>query len=83
MSVAAGPIGRSAEAALGLQVAIFTYSVSQGLFAGVSLDGAVIGTRDTVNADYYDKPVAARDILAGKIEPPEGVRQLRSVLSKY
>lgn len=83
LSVAAGPVGRTAEAAVTLQAAIYTYSVSQGLFAGVSLDGTVIGTRDTLNAEYYDKPVAARDILAGKVEPPEGARKLRSVLSKY
>lgn len=36
LTVAAGPVGRAAEAAIGLQAAVYTYSRSQGLFAGVS-----------------------------------------------
>jgi SH3 domain-containing YSC84-like protein 1 len=83
LGVAAGPVGRTAEAGIGLQAAIYTYSVSQGLFAGVSLEGTVITTRDEVNAEYYGKPVAARDILTAKVEPPEGSRKLLDVLSKY
>ena len=45
---------------------MYTYSISQGPFAGVSLEGAVIATRDEANAEYYGKPVNAKDILAGK-----------------
>jgi lipid-binding SYLF domain-containing protein len=81
LSVAAGPIGRDAEASLTLGAAMYTYSRSQGLFAGVSLEGTVIATRDEVNAEYYGKPVEARDILAGKVEPPPGARKLREVLT--
>jgi SH3 domain-containing YSC84-like protein 1 len=82
-SIAAGPVGRTAEAGVTLQAAMYTYSVSQGLFAGVSLEGAVVGTRDATNTDYYDQPVTAREVLAGKVEPPQGAQKLRSVLSKY
>jgi len=46
LTVAAGPLGRSAEAGVGLQAAVYSYSRSQGLFAGVSLEGTVIGTRN-------------------------------------
>ena len=60
-----------------------TYSRSQGLFAGVSLEGTVIATRDEANAEYYGKPVEAKDILSGKVEPPAGAKKLRDVLSKY
>jgi lipid-binding SYLF domain-containing protein len=83
LGVAAGPLGRTAEAGITLQAAMYTYSRSQGLFAGISLEGAVIGTRDSANAEYYRKPVAARDILSGKVEPPPGARNLLDVLSKY
>ncbi len=83
LSVAAGPIGRDAEASLTLGAAMYTYSRSQGLFAGISLDGTVIGTRDEANAEYYGKPVDARDILAGKVEPPAGANKLREVLTRY
>ena len=82
LSVATGPIGRDAEASLTLGAAIYTYSRSQGLFAGVSLEGTVIATRDEANAEYYGKPVEARDILAGKVQPPAGAKKLLEVLSK-
>jgi lipid-binding SYLF domain-containing protein len=83
LSVAAGPIGRAAEAGVGLQAAVYTYSRSQGLFAGVSLEGTALGTRDDVNAAYYGKPVAAAEILAGKVQAPAGARNLLGALSKY
>jgi SH3 domain-containing YSC84-like protein 1 len=83
LGAAAGPIGRTAEASVALQAAVYTYSRSQGLFAGVSLEGSGIGTRDDVNAAYYGKPVTAGEILSGKVQPPAGARNLLSVLSKY
>jgi len=83
LSAAAGPIGRTAEANVALQAAMYTYSISQGLFAGVSLEGTVIATRDKANAEYYGRPVAAKDILAGKVKPPAGARTLLANLSKY
>jgi hypothetical protein len=83
LSAAAGPVGRTAEANVALQAATYTYSISQGLFAGVFFEGTVIATRDEANAEYYGKSVAARDILAGKVKPPAGERKLLQVLSKY
>src|SRR5437773_9364934 len=83
LSAAVGPVGRTAEAGVALQAAMYTYSRSQGLFAGVSLEGTVIGTRDEANAEYYGKPVAAKDILSGKVQAPGGAKQLQQVLSKY
>jgi SH3 domain-containing YSC84-like protein 1 len=82
LSVAAGPVGRDAEGSLTLGAAMYTYSRSQGLFAGVSLEGTVIGTRDEANAEYYGKPVMATDILSGKVPPPPGAKKLQQVLSK-
>ncbi|HMF48089.1 MAG TPA: YSC84-related protein, partial [Candidatus Saccharimonadales bacterium] len=66
-----------------LQAAMYTYSISQGLFAGVSLEGTVIATRDEANAEYYGKPVAATDFLAGKVKAPAGAQKLPQVLAKY
>jgi lipid-binding SYLF domain-containing protein len=83
LSVAAGPIGRAAEAGVGLQAAVYTYSRAQGLFAGVSLEGTGIGTRDDVNAGYYGRRVSAEEILTGKVQPPAGSRALIAALSKY
>ena len=83
LSAAVGPVGRTAEGSVALQAAMYTYSISQGLFAGISLEGTVIATRDEANAEYYGKPVAAKDILAGSVKPPAGAQKLREILSKY
>src|SRR5580704_373787 len=55
-SVAAGPVGRAAEADVTPRAAIYTYSKSKGLFIGASLEGAVIGTRKGANEEYYRHP---------------------------
>ncbi len=83
LTVSAGPVGRSAEAAVSLQNAIYSYSRSQGFFAGVSLEGTVIGVKDDYNQAYYGKPVTAQEILSGKVQVPAGARNLVTVLSKY
>ena len=80
LSVTAGPIGRDAEVKIGLQSVMFSYSRSQGLFGGLSVEGTVIGTRKDDNAAYYGKPVEAKDILSGKVAAPAGARKLQQVL---
>lgn len=83
VTVAAGPVGRKAEAAVAPTAAVYTYSRSQGLFAGVSLEGTVVGTRDDANTKYYGRKVKAGDILAGKVKAPKGSANLIKLLSKY
>src|SRR6266850_7950586 len=82
LSAAIGPIGRSAEAGVAPQAAIYTYSRSQGIFAGISLEGTVIATRYEANEEYYGKPVFPADILAGSVKPPPGAQKLLDVLAK-
>ena len=81
ISVAAGPIGRHVEAAITPVAAVYTYSQSQGLFAGISLEGTVIGTRSDTNAAYYGRSVTAEEILSGKVTPPPGAKRLLQVLA--
>jgi SH3 domain-containing YSC84-like protein 1 len=76
LSVAAGPVGRHGAAGVLPTAAIYTYSRSQGAFAGVSLEGTVIITKDERNAEYYGRLVEAGDILSGKVPPPAGARAL-------
>jgi lipid-binding SYLF domain-containing protein len=83
LSAAIGPLGRSVEAGVTPQAAIYTYSRNQGIFAGVSLEGTVIGTRYEANEQYYGRPVFPLDILAGKEKPPPSAQKLLDVLSKY
>ena len=83
LSLAAGPVGRDLEGSMAVGAVMYTYSRSQGFFAGVSLEGTVVYTRDEANAEFYGKPVQAREILSGSIEPPAGAQKLLKFLSKY
>jgi SH3 domain-containing YSC84-like protein 1 len=81
-SVAAGPVGRDAHVAVTPTAAIYTYSRSKGLFAGASLEGAVIATQKTANAQYYGRPVASVDILSGHVPAPARARVLHAALGR-
>ncbi|OAD79732.1 hypothetical protein PHYBLDRAFT_89552, partial [Phycomyces blakesleeanus NRRL 1555(-)] len=74
VSVAAGPIGRNAEASGSASfkhiAAIFSYSKTKGLFAGVSIEGSVVVTRGDANEKFYGKRVTAKELLGGKVPPP-------------
>jgi SH3 domain-containing YSC84-like protein 1 len=83
LSAAIGPVGRSAEAGAAPQAAIYTYSRSQGIFAGISLEGTVIATRYQANEEYYGKPVYTSDILTGAAKPPAGAQKLIDALKKF
>ncbi len=81
LSVAAGPVGRVAEGDVLPNAAIYTYSRSQGLFAGVSLEGTVLVTEEKKNAHYYGHSVSAQKILSGSVPAPEGAARLEAVLN--
>ncbi|KAG9287469.1 hypothetical protein G9A89_023841 [Geosiphon pyriformis] len=74
LSVAAGPIGRTAEGAgsvsLGSVAAIFSYSKTRGLFAGVSIEGSVVIERKDANAKFYHRKVSVKELLSGQVAPP-------------
>jgi len=80
VSAAAGPVGRHAEADVAPVAAIYTYSRSKGLFAGVSLTGAVIVSQEDANHRYYGKGVTPAEILNGKASPPAGAHELIAAL---
>src|SRR5215471_5026276 len=67
-SATAGPVGRKAEVGTDilLRSGAFTYSRSKGLFAGVALDGSVVGMDDSANRNIYGKEVTAEQVLLGK-----------------
>ena len=66
-SATAGPVGRKAEIGTDvlLRSAVFAYSRSKGLFAGISLDGSVISIDDSANRTIYGKDVTGEQILLG------------------
>ena len=65
VSIAAGPVGRRAEAATDAQAkaSIYSYSISKGLFAGFSLDGSVISISVKRNKEYWGESISASDAL--------------------
>jgi lipid-binding SYLF domain-containing protein len=67
-SAAAGPVGRKAEVGTDvlLKSAIYSYSRSKGLFAGISLDGSVISIDDSANENVYGKSFSAEKAFASK-----------------
>jgi lipid-binding SYLF domain-containing protein len=81
VSVAAGPIGRHAAAAITPIAAVYTYSRTQGWFAGVTVEGTVIAAGDNTNAAYYGRPVTPEEILSGKVSPPPGARRIHQALT--
>jgi lipid-binding SYLF domain-containing protein len=67
-SVAAGPFGRSGEAATNLELKseIYSYARSKGLFAGLSLEGARVAPDNKSNVEYYGRGVNTKQLLMGK-----------------
>ncbi|CDK29790.1 unnamed protein product [Kuraishia capsulata CBS 1993] len=84
VSVAAGPLGRNAEAAgtasLKSVSAVFSYSKTKGLFAGVSVEGSVLVERREANRKFYGDNCKAAQILSGRVEPPSACEPLFRVL---
>jgi lipid-binding SYLF domain-containing protein len=85
VSAAAGPVGRaaSAETNAAMRAEILTYSRARGLFAGVTLKGAVVKPDNDGNRDLYGREMAARNILDGQAPTPAEARPLLNALSKY
>jgi len=87
MSIAAGPVGRHAEADtdLDMEAEIYSYSKSKGLFAGISLKGASIQADREANGAFYSRSdISAYDILYGRgVQPPSIVEDLKKTLRRY
>jgi len=82
-AVAAGPVGAQATAAtdLFLKGGIYSYSRAKGLFAGVSLEGAGMGTEFDLNRAYYQTTSNPKEILNGQVETPASGKKLFEALS--
>ena len=84
-SVAAGPVGRNAAAGtdVRLNAEILSYSRPKGIFAGISLDGAVVQADKSGDRDLYGDEVDRHEILNGKVSVPPSARGLLDELSGY
>ncbi|WPG98313.1 DUF500-domain-containing protein [Acrodontium crateriforme] len=85
VSIAAGPVGRNAEAAGAASLrsvsGIFAYSKTKGLFAGVSLEGSVLIERRDANEKMYGQKLTAKQLLGGSIPVPAQAEPLTRILN--
>src|ERR1700750_1614416 len=84
-SVAAGPVGRTATAQTDAQMRaeILSWSRSQGLFAGLALEGATLRQDLDDNATLYGKKLENRDIVTNGVRPPKAAARLMALLNRY
>lgn len=85
--VAAGPVGRKAEASTDITFAaeIYSYSKSKGLFAGISIEGAAINIdTDATSKFYRDFDITVDDIFTkDEIDSPPIAETLRKTIAEY
>lgn len=85
-AVAAGPVGRNAQASTDAQMKaeIYSYSRSRGLFAGVALDGSVLSIDHDSNQAAYGRNMTPRRIFEGGVgSVPDAVVDFRDRLEEY
>jgi lipid-binding SYLF domain-containing protein len=83
--VAAGPVGRSATAQTDatMNAKILSYSRSRGVFAGLALTGATLRQDLDENAAMYGKKLTTKEIVNGKVKPPDAASELLTLLTNY
>src|SRR6202049_204880 len=82
-SAAAGPVGRHASAGTDwkMNTEILTYSRSKGLFAGITLEGAVVEQDNDSTRAIYGKNMSFRTILSGKATAPRSTEAFMEAVS--
>jgi SH3 domain-containing YSC84-like protein 1 len=84
-SVAAGPVGRHAEGNTDwkMRAQVLTYSRARGIFAGASLNGAVLKQDKDSTRDFYGHMVTFKAALTGEVDPPAAANPFLSSLAKW
>ncbi|QRW27500.1 SH3 domain-containing protein [Rhizoctonia solani] len=70
----------SKRAWLALHPCLATPRVKVRLFAGLSLEGTILIERKDANRDFYGSDVPAKDILSGRVPPPEVAGKMYEVI---
>ena len=84
-SVAVGPVGGGVKANAdvpNVMADFISFAKSKGLYAGMNLEGSVVGVRDSLNQAYYGKDVRPVDILVKKDVSNHGSAELRAALKR-
>ncbi|MBV8205730.1 MAG: lipid-binding SYLF domain-containing protein [Acidobacteria bacterium] len=84
-SVAAGPVGRQADASTDwkMRAEVLTYSRARGIFAGVSLNGAVINQDGSATRDFYGRIIPFKTLLNGETPAPKDAEPFLAALRKH
>jgi lipid-binding SYLF domain-containing protein len=84
-SVAAGPVGRHAEGNTDwkMRAQVLTYSRARGIFAGVSLNGAVLKQDKDSTREFYGHMVTFRAALTGEVDPPPAANPFLTTLANW
>jgi lipid-binding SYLF domain-containing protein len=84
-SVAAGPVGRHAEGNTDwkMRAQVLTYSRARGIFAGVSLNGAVLKQDKDSTREFYGHMVTFKAALTGAVDPPPAANAFLTTLAKW
>ena len=83
-SAAAGPVGRHASAGTDwkLDTEMLTYSRSKGVFAGLTLEGAVVQQDSDSTTSVYGRDVSFQSVLQGQVATPEVARAFMKAVSE-
>jgi len=83
-SVAAGPVGRHASAGTDwkMNTQVLTYSRSKGVFAGLTLEGAVVEQDNDSTRAIYGKHMEFRNILSGKVATPKSAEAFMKAVAE-
>ncbi|PVU96748.1 hypothetical protein BB561_000986 [Smittium simulii] len=84
LSIAAGPTGRSVEVGGSIReaAAVYSYSKTKGLFAGVSIEGTLILEREDANQNFYKYTISSKELLLGKVLKPQQAQKLYDAIEK-
>ena len=84
-SAAAGPVGRHVEGETDwkMKAEVLTYSRARGIFAGLTLNGAVIQQDQDATRAFYGKDASFSSILKGEVPTPSGSEAFLATMRKF
>ncbi|MFQ5964813.1 MAG: lipid-binding SYLF domain-containing protein [Candidatus Scalinduaceae bacterium] len=82
-SIAAGPVGRDADAKIGPDTAFLVYARAKGLYGGLTFEGGIITQDNGANEKFYGKEVTVKEIFDNEADMPDEAKKLIKTLEKY
>lgn len=80
LAITVGPVGGGAKS--NVMADIYSFALSKGLYAGISMEGSVVATRDDWNTAYYGRPLTPADIFVLNSVSNPGSAELRETVAQ-